>query len=113
MRYKYGERTSSTVSTDRHFGFQQLESRDFCPESPEVASCDKEYRGVRNLGTSDVEIQRRQFFGKRSCGVPKLGMRDTWQNHKVGPAWLIGGHALPGGKESTLHLLLMSRGFAG
>jgi hypothetical protein len=21
---------------------------------------------------------------------------DTWQNHKVGPAWLTGGHASPG-----------------
>jgi hypothetical protein len=59
--------------------------RDFCPEIPEVASCDKEYRGVWDLGTSGVGIQRRQHFGKRSCEVPKLGTRDMWQNHKVGP----------------------------
>jgi hypothetical protein len=42
QRYKYGERTSSTILADRHFGFRPLESRDFCPKSPEVASCDRE-----------------------------------------------------------------------
>jgi hypothetical protein len=77
-RCKYGERTSSTISVDQNFGFRPLESRDFCPESPEVVSCDKEYRGVRDIGTSGVGIQRRQRFGKRSCEVPKLGTRDTW-----------------------------------
>jgi hypothetical protein len=48
-------------------------------------SCDKEYQGVWDLDTLGVGIQRKQHFGKRSCEVLKMGMRDTWQNHKVGP----------------------------
>jgi hypothetical protein len=57
----------------------------------------------KDLDTSGVRIQRRQHFGKQSCEVSKLGTKDTWKNHKVGPAWLTGGHTSPGGKESTLH----------
>jgi len=44
---------------------------------PKVASCDKEYRGLRDLGTSGVGIQRRQRLEEKSHEVPKLGMRDT------------------------------------
>jgi hypothetical protein len=34
----------------------------------------------------------------RSCEVPKSEeqVRNVWQNHKVGPAWMTGRHTLPG-----------------
>jgi hypothetical protein len=65
--------------------FRRIGGRDFCPESPEVASCDKEYRGVRDLGTSGVRIQRRQHFGGSKSRSAEAGHEGHVAEPQGGP----------------------------
>jgi hypothetical protein len=45
-------------------------------ESPEITSCDRNWRRVRDFDTSGVGKWRRQCFGSES---PKAGKSDRWQ----------------------------------
>jgi hypothetical protein len=53
---------------------------------------------IARIAHSEVRRLRGPLLDIRSHEVPRAEaqVRNTWQNHKVGPAWLTGGHALPG-----------------